>query len=72
MTLPDTLGIIGGTSLIIYGLFGKGAGYNDVERPLREEERTAPSKPFTRWGRVSFIGFGLVLMVLGFMGKFNG
>jgi len=71
MTLPDALGIIGGTSLVVYGLFGSGVGYNDVERPLREGEQNAPPKPFTRWGRVSFIGFGLLLVALGIMGKFN-
>ena len=71
MAIPDILGIIGGTSLVIYGLLGSGVGYNDVERPLREEERNAPPKPFTRWGRISFVGFGFVLVVLGILGKFD-
>src|SRR5258706_241199 len=32
---------------------------------------TAPPKPFTRMGRVSFIGFGLLPVALGILGKFN-
>jgi len=71
MSLANGLGIFFGLVLAIHGLFGKGSGYNDVEAPLREEERNNPFKPFTQWGRVSFIGFGILLVVLGIMGRFN-
>ena len=72
MTLPNALGTVFGLVLTVYGLFGTGDGYNDVERPLRDEERNAPPKPFTRRGRFWFTGFGLLLVILGLMGKFNG
>ena len=71
MTIPNALGMLGGIALVVYGLRGSGVGYNDVEMPLREEERNAPLKPFTRWGRISFVGFGLLMVALGIMGKFN-
>jgi hypothetical protein len=63
--------MLGGIALVVYGLCGSGVGYNDVERPLREDEGNAPPKPFTRWGRIVFVGFGLLLVALGIMGKFN-
>ena len=68
---PNLLGILLGTILIAYGLVGKGQGYNDMEMPLREEQRNDPSKPFSRWGRISLVVFGCLLIVIGILHKFN-
>ena len=35
MTAANAMGALFGTVLVIYGLVGKGNGYNDVEAPLR-------------------------------------
>jgi hypothetical protein len=71
MTLANGLGILFGAVLLIYGLVGQGKFYNQVEAPLSEEDRLTPPKPFTKSGRVLYIGFGALLIVLGIMGKFN-
>jgi hypothetical protein len=71
MTLPNILAVIMGTYCVIYGFLGSGRFYNDIEAPLREEERRNPPKPFTKWGRISYIGFGLLMLLLGAFGKFN-
>jgi hypothetical protein len=68
---PNVLGVLFGIVLISYGLMGKGQGYNDVEMPLREEERNDPRRPFSRWGRISFVAFGCLLVAIGILRKFN-
>ncbi|HTC90283.1 MAG TPA: hypothetical protein VK686_18375 [Bryobacteraceae bacterium] len=71
MTAANAMGALFGTVLVIYGLVGKGNGYNDVEAPLREEERLTPPKSFTKVGRATFVGFGVLLIVIALMGRFN-
>lgn len=71
MTAANVIRALFGTMLVIHGLVGKGTGYNDVEAPLREEERLTPHRPFTKQGRAAFVGFGALLIVLAVMGKFN-
>jgi hypothetical protein len=38
---------------------------------LSEEDRLTPPKPLTNSGRVLYVGFGTLLIVLGIMGKVN-
>ncbi len=71
MGIGNVLGILFGVVLVIYGLVSNGKFYNEVEAPLRDEERLAPPKPFTKRGRVMYVGFGLLLIALGITGRFN-
>jgi hypothetical protein len=69
MNLPNVFGVLFGIGLIAYGFFGRGNGYNEVESPLRGDE--PPPRPFTRWGRLTFIGFGAFMVLIGLLGEFN-
>jgi hypothetical protein len=71
MTLQNVLGILFGISLILTGLLSEGKFRNQVEAPLREEDRLTTPKPFTKRWRALYVGFGALLVVLGMMGKFN-
>jgi len=73
MTSANIIGMLFGVALITYGIFDKrNKRYNEVEAPLREEERLEPPRPFSRRERISLIGFGLLLVILAIMGKFSG
>ena len=71
LTSNPLAGTLFGVVLVVYGLVGKGSFYNEVEAPPRDEERLTPPKPFTKLGRAAYVGFGVLLIVLGAMGKFN-
>ena len=71
MRFVNIVGVIVGAYFVIYGLLGSGRFYNDIEAPLRKEERSIPPRPFTVWGRVSYVGFGLLMVLLGAFGKFK-
>jgi len=71
MTLQNVLGILFGIILILTGLLSEGKFRNQVEAPLREEDRLTAPKPFTKRWRALYVGFGALLVVLGLMGKFN-
>jgi hypothetical protein len=71
MTLINVVGMIFGVILVVCGLFGKGKFYNQVEAPLREEERYGPPPQFRKRDRVLYLGFGILLITLGLLGRFN-
>jgi hypothetical protein len=71
MTLANAAGTFIGFVLIAYGALGKGRFYNQVEAPLRREEREIPPRPFTRGSRILYVGTGLIMITLGILQKFS-
>ena len=70
MNLPNSLGIVIGIYAVYCGVMNK-KGYNDVGAPLTEKERGEPNKPTTLLDRVLVIGFGVLMVALGNLGKFR-
>jgi hypothetical protein len=55
--------IVVGLAVIMNGFVGKSL-LNDVEMPLSQEELDNPQAP-TRWARILYIVFGLLIVAFG-------
>jgi hypothetical protein len=64
-------------SAIAIGLFGiycglkNKRGFNDVDAPLSKAERSRPNRSATRFDRGLLISVGLLMVLLGVMGRFS-